>query len=308
MNINSAFEFSTYARLERLFNLGARFAIVESQSISKVALNASRSGAYYESSYNKGVDHFLVELPDGFVFITGDERLFLWPHTTRGFFLIRKSDDSYRVMVDRRILSLQTLTNDKDSPAVQQELEFLNRIKGNLKPLELRSVDVGWLKNIAYALGAVFVVLFAFSAVRLVLSGTILVFPRISRTYRILAKYGDPARLIRECKASFGESRTLLRPREHLLVDRFVIYASSTSVLIAPVTELVRAHVTRVFVDTDERGLAMYEMELFFTKGVRISYRVSNKAEGIGELNFMKRYNKNMNIGFNLEHSKYEMS
>jgi len=95
---------------------------------------------------------------------------------------------------------------------------------------------------------------------------------------------------------------------EHILVERFVIYASSSNVFIAPVTELVRAHVTRVSADADERGLAMYDMELFFTKGVRISYRVSNKAEGIAELNLMKRYNKNMKIGFNLEHSKYEMS
>ena len=169
------------------------------------------------------------------------------------------------------------------------------------------SSHAGLSTTVVYVFGAVSMVTFAVFAVRLLRSGTILVFPRISRTYRMLAKYGDPVQLLRECQESYGESRTRLKPREHILVKKFVIYTSSSSVVIAPVTELVRAFVAKVSDDLSGPGSATYEMELFFTKNVRISYRVSDKAEGIGELKWLKRYNQNMQIGFDPHPNRYEL-
>jgi len=151
-----------------------------------------------------------------------------------------------------------------------------------------------------YASGGIFTIFLAIFGVRLMRSGTILVFPRMSRTYRILAKYGDPARLIKECEASFGESRKHLESREHVCIKGFVIYPTSSSVFIAPISALARAHVTKVSDDIDGPGTGRYAMVLFFTKKVRISYRVSDKAEGVGELKWMKRQNPDMHIGFNL--------
>ena len=304
-NINAAVGFSSYARLERLFDMGLRFVIVETKSISTVALNSGPSDTDTGSPYDPGVSHFLIELPDGVVFVTGDASLFLLPQTSRAVFWVRRSDGRFQGMVNRRIESFDRLPSYMDTPDMRQELELLNRISGNVKPLVLRPVNAERFLTVAYAFGVVFAILFAFFGARLIRSGTILVFPRLSRTYRILAKFGDPTHLIRKCEASYGESKKNLEPREHVLANGFVIYPSSSRVFIAPVSELVRAHIRTVSDDTD--GPASYEMALFFTRRVRLSYRISDKAEGEGELKWMKRYNPNIKIGFDPSSNRHEL-
>ena len=293
VKLSSAAGFSSYAELERLYDEGRKTVKISNYPIRTINLDwLPISDNDYAFSTGPTRNHGIIELPDGIVYIVGDYSKYQRGTEPELVVSLESREGALSSLIDERI-RYPRLSN-----VITDQVAEFQRISENVKPILLKPVNVATTRTIAAVFCTIFCVLALIFAVRLFKSGTILVSPGRSKTYRTLAKYGDPIQLIEECADSLGQLRDGLKPREIIINDSFFVSPSPSSVFIAPVSELIWAYLSLVFYISEETYKQMYELVLCFSANDRVTYRVASKNAGIKELNWLKSLNPSMLIGY----------
>ena len=147
--------------------------------------------------------------------------------------------------------------------------------------------------------GIASVILLVFFA-RLILCSMIFIFPKRSKTYRMLLPYGAPELLLKDCDESLNGAWLPIRKGEVLANEKFIVIPYTTYVYIAPLKELLWAYVAlHVYRGNRSAGIERSLKFIFSSKVVK-SVRVKAKSDAIRELERIKKLNPNMLVGFDM--------
>jgi len=108
-----------------------------------------------------------------------------------------------------------------------------------------------------------------------------------------------------------------LESGKYISAPEFIIYPRPLSVHIAPVKELIWAYLSLIIIDYDQwrsryqlnhwGHTSSYKLVLSFSTGIRIIARVRNSSIGISELQWLKKQNPGILIGYRQDlQSMYE--
>ena len=307
IKLSNAAEISSYAELTRLYNDGQRHVKVRKKLVKSLDLDTRRVQGNIWSAYNsnsglannQNSSFGIAEMPDAIIFISEDPARFRESDEFYVYFSIGKNPGSYHSLILEKLKQYRRLGESDQDSFFHEEIEILKRLAGDFTYLILKPVNKELSATLAGVFGTLFFLLSIIFAVRFTFCSMVFVYPEKSRIFRDLKKYGNPALLIWECANSCDWSRKELKPRKIILTNSYVVYPTSTSVRIAPVRELIWAYVALVIVNTDSWREATYKLVLCFSTKHKISARVEDKNQGIGKLNWLKKQNPKILVGFN---------
>jgi hypothetical protein len=188
----------------------------------------------------------------------------------------------------------------------EREIEKLESIQ----PISLKAVDLRTDNAIARFMIATTALIFLILLYNLIVSGTILVLPEESRTYRRLAKLCDPEEFMHQLVAN--QSATTAPPgrdkpsplailqNEGFLADRvFVATPHINHLFIAPTSSLLWAFLAFRVTKVGRFSYMQHVLRLSFSTGVTKTVVVFNKQTGVLKLQEIKRRSPNTIVGFN---------
>ena len=251
--------------------------------------------------------HHIIEAPDGIILVYRRNDYRSRNRDPVLVYSIRRTPNIIHTEIEEKIESLSERnrfssvahTNEERAQQVSEEIRRLQSISSNIRPLALNEVNSDMLSNFTTA----FIVFFSLGLLifisKLCLSAIILISPDKSKTFKVLSKYGNPRTLLLECEKSLSESEKLLRLGRAVINKQFVILPRLSYIYIAPIGELLWAHLAMHYYRNGIYSLlGKHTIELYFSTGEHVSIHVEDKRKGVSDLNWIKKCNPYTLVGY----------
>jgi hypothetical protein len=195
-------------------------------------------------------------------------------------------------------------TEEKREERIQNDKNEISRLEDllwRITPYTLTYADLEFAHFLSAVFYMVFYVALIWFLIKLIRCGMIFVFPEKSKTYRIMAQYGDPAQLLKECDTSFNEQGIPVKSGKMMMNGKFVALLQPSYAFIAPSKELLWAYIEFRVIEQTRTAGTHYKIMLCFAMREREAMGIETKSAGVRELEKIKSLNPNMLVGFNID-------
>ena len=299
-NAGNPDSFATYGDLETLSRAGKRFVILDRESMELINFSKRdwRTGGLVggiNSSYPRSVsDFYTISLSDGIVLVADK---YVGSSSTQRIAEIG-SIKLFSSVIEEGKKNIQDYFDQSNLDTANVDLARAE----NLKPLILTVKSAPASDHLGYLSFTVFLLYlssfgaFAYFAYLTMVSGMIFIHPEESKTYKILAEFGNPESFFQDCETLLEKHGNVISKDQLIFDDSFVIIPYWSYVYVAPMKEMLWAYLA---MHHWFRGYPTYRLHLCFSTGAVKIIRVDDKEECLEKLRELKDANPNVIVGHN---------